>query len=142
MPNVPTYPSEKVPLTPLEEYYHAMSTGDPAPEPQNREEWWLKQIADRIDETAESAADTEDKVYDLIDAVDGLDDAVDGLDTRVTVLETPGDSIVLHSSTEGSEKLFRITVDDTGEITATEIVEPEVPEAPDAPEEPEVPEES
>lgn len=102
MPNVPTYPSEKVPLNAREQYYYAMSTDNPAPDPQNREEWWLKQIADRMDQAAESAEE---------------------LDERVTALESPADSVVLHSSTEGSEKLFRITVDDTGEITATEITE-------------------
>ena len=31
-------------------------------------------------------------------------------------------SIILKSSTEGSEKHFRITIDDSGTLTATEIV--------------------
>ena len=33
------------------------------------------------------------------------------------------DFVILKSSTEGSEKTFKVTVDDTGVLTATEIVE-------------------
>jgi hypothetical protein len=33
------------------------------------------------------------------------------------------EKLILHSQTEDSEKMFKITVDDSGELTATEIVE-------------------
>ena len=33
----------------------------------------------------------------------------------------PVDSLIVNSSTEGSVKRFRLTVDDTGTITATEV---------------------
>ena len=45
-----------------------------------------------------------------------------------TAFATAHDSVLLKSSTESSTKVFAITVDDDGEITATEVVEPE-PEA-------------
>lgn len=32
-----------------------------------------------------------------------------------------GEGVILKSSTASSKKLFKITVDDTGEITATEV---------------------
>lgn len=43
----------------------------------------------------------------------------------------PVEYIRLKSSTEGSEKIFKLTVDDDGELTATEEVEPEPEEDPE-----------
>lgn len=37
--------------------------------------------------------------------------------------QTGGTSVILHSSTLGSKKRFRITVDDTGTLTATEVTD-------------------
>lgn len=40
-----------------------------------------------------------------------------------TAFASAHDSIILNSTTEGSTKKFVITVDDTGELTATEVTD-------------------
>lgn len=45
------------------------------------------------------------------------------LEAIKTAFASAHDSIILNSTTEGSTKKFVITVDDTGELTATEVTE-------------------
>ena len=57
----------------------------------------------------------------LKELIDNLNTAVGGLDTDLDKLYPNSKSIVLDSSTASSTKKFAITVDDDGELTATEV---------------------
>ena len=59
--------------------------------------------------------------------------AATAANTAITTLHPDGNSIVLNSSTESSTKRFSITVNDSGELSATEITtgEPPLPSEPE-----------
>lgn len=60
----------------------------------------------------------------LKDLIDPIGTAVSGLDTSLKGLNPDGKTIRLASSTAESAKIFNITVDDDGELTATEYTPP------------------
>lgn len=64
-------------------------------------------------------------IGDLTETVGGLSTTVEGLSTTVGGLtaQVTEKAIIITSSTESSTKKFSITVDDEGELTATEVTE-------------------
>lgn len=72
--------------------------------------------ADEANETAISAVEGR---------LDRLEPALGGMETTIGLLYPSPDTLVLYSSSADSDKKFGITVDDSGEITATEIEEVE-----------------
>ena len=68
-----------------------------------------------------------DKLRELIEAQNAQmasqETSIDGVSAKVDGLNPNNKTIVLASSTDASEKQFAITVNDSGVVTATEIVE-------------------
>lgn len=68
-----------------------------------------------------------DKLRELIEALNAQtasqETSIDGVSAKVDGLNPNNKTIVLASSTDASEKQFAITVNDSGVVTATEIVE-------------------
>lgn len=68
-----------------------------------------------------------DKLRELIEAQNAQmatqETSIEGVSAKVDGLNPNTKTIVLTSSTDASEKQFAITVNDSGVVTATEIVE-------------------
>ena len=68
-----------------------------------------------------------DKLRDLIEAQNAQmatqETSIESVSTKVDGLNPNTKTLVLASSTDASEKQFAITVNDSGVVTATEIVE-------------------
>lgn len=98
-----------------------LTNADSLPEVQEN----FNRVLNIIDEAGE---DTGEAIEALQESAASLAESVASL--AETKQDKEGD-VIIASSTEGSTKKFKLAVDDDGELTAVEVVEPEQDPEPD-----------
>ncbi len=127
--------------------WYTLVKAAPAGTPPTNTLYWQKQpaeirflmslINDTVAVVAAAAADLDDALDKLDGRVDDLEEADTSLDERLDTIEGQLNDkvLLLNSSTVESEKQFAITVDDEGDLAATEVTPPESEETPEGTEE-------
>lgn len=83
----------------------------------------IDRLRELLIETGSAVSTQGTTLQTLSGDVETISGNVSGLTTKVDTLAPNTKTIVLASSTDASEKNFAITVNDSGVLTATEIVE-------------------